>query len=909
MSFLTTLFGDPSQRIVKRAYKIVDQVNIIEAELHNKSDQAIQQQFEDICQTIQQDDNIAIRNSQFAIELLALAKSAARRLADGKHSYEVMGHQEQWNMIPYDVQIIGAYILLQGKITEMKTGEGKTLVAGLAAVVAAATGKGIHIVTVNDYLAQRDAETNIPLFDFFGIRVATITNGNNFSERKAAYQADVTYVTNNELGFDYLRDNMAQKAENMVQRDLHFAIVDEVDSILIDESRTPLIISAPAESVTEKYQQYNQVVSRLTLDTDYLIDEKRKTTTLTESGIKHMERILGVDNIYAEAGITEVHHLEQALKARACYTRDIDYVVEDGSVVIIDEFTGRKMPGRRFGDGLHQAIEAKEKVEIKRQSKTLATITFQNYFRLYENLSGMTGTAKTEEEECIKIYGLEVAQVPTNMPITRQDLSDVIFQTEQGKFQAIVQEIKAKHATGQPVLIGTVSIEKSEHLSKLLTAEGIAHEVLNAKHHEREAEIVANAGQKGAVTIATNMAGRGTDIKLGDGVKELGGLSIIGSERHESRRIDNQLRGRAGRQGDPGETQFYLSLEDTLLRLFGGERMQRIVAGLSIPEDQPIATGFISRSVESAQKKVEGHHFDIRKHVVQYDDILSKQRGIIYNKRRDLLQDTDIHGEVLKWLDDEIDTLSTLYLSGEPHEYDLETFAKEISAIHAADAPTPEQYEADEYADKITAHARTFLTDTLNARAAELPDPAMLKEAERVVTLSTIDQFWMEHIDAMTHLRDEVNLRAYAQKNPLQEYQREGYKMFVALLKKIHGHVVRTLFQANIQVKLQPAKQAVPKNIVTNASAIAAQLVNTGEYNLTSRSPRGTEGELNRKSEIRSMSSTSIGDQKSSHPYRIRAEASHQTPAPAQPSYTKAELKAMPRAERRRIEKMMKKQK
>lgn len=817
---LQKLMGDPTAKIVKEAEKVVPRINEIEKKLQTVSDEELQAKTEEFKKRIANGET----TDELLPEAFAVVKNACRRLCGT--SFDVLGKEETWNMIPYDVQLVGGYILHSGRISEMKTGEGKTLVACLPTYLEALTGKGVHVITVNDYLAQRDASWMRLVYEFLGLSVGVVVHGITQTERRDAYKADITYGTNNEFGFDYLRDNMATKLNDIVQRGHHFSIVDEVDSILIDEARTPLIISAPAEESTTKYVKYSSLVKNLTKDVDYIIDEKQRTAVLTDEGISKMESLMGVENIYTDMGFAEVHHIEAALKAQAVFQKDTHYVVKDGQVIIVDEFTGRLMPGRRFSDGLHQALEAKEKVEIKRESKTLATITFQNYFRIYKKLAGMTGTAKTEEEEFLKIYGLEVAVIPTNKPIARVDLPDMVFKNERGKFMAIAKKVKEKHAAGQPVLIGTVSIERSELLSTLLQREGIPHEVLNAKNHAREAQIIANAGQIGVVTIATNMAGRGTDIKLGEGVADLGGLSILGSERHESRRIDNQLRGRAGRQGDAGETQFFLSLEDSLMRLFGSERLQKMMETLKIPDDMPIENRIISGSIESAQKKVEGHHFDMRKHVVQYDDVMNRQREIIYKRRHKILEQGDIHEEFLKWIDEEVETLANVHIRGrEPHKYEIKEFAAGIATFHAENAPTEQELTNIEVEKKIIERAKTFLLNAFSEREKMLPDPQYFREAERSITLRVIDQFWMDHIDDMTHLREQVALVGYAQKNPLHEYQAQGYKKFTALLKKIQNQAVRTMFQINIHIQFGSEMPEAPKpRMMTNAEKIAAAL-------------------------------------------------------------------------------------
>jgi len=846
MDFLQKMVGDPTEKQVRKYEKLVPTIVAEEEKLQALSDEQLQEKTKEFRKRIAEGE----KTEDVLIEAFAVVKNACRRLCGT--TYEVSGQSETWNMIPYDVQILGGIILHTGRISEMKTGEGKTLVATFPAYLEALTGKGVHIVTVNDYLAKRDAEQMSHLYEFLGLSVGVITHEKNAQERKESYHSDITYGTNNEFGFDYLRDNMATSAKSLVQRGLHYAIVDEVDSILIDEARTPLIISAPAEESTSKYQKYSDLVKKLTRDTDYIIDEKRKTAILTEEGISEMESLLGVENIYSDMGFAAVHHIEAALKANAVFEKDVDYLVNDGQVVIVDEFTGRPMPGRRYSDGLHQALEAKEGVEIKRESKTLATITFQNYFRLFNKLSGMTGTAKTEEEEFIKIYGLEVAVIPTNRPLIRKDLTDLVFKNERGKFQAIAKKVKEKHETGQPVLIGTISIERSEMLSTLLRREGVPHEVLNAKHHSREADIIAQAGRRGGVTIATNMAGRGTDIKLEEGVADLGGLCIIGSERHESRRIDNQLRGRSGRQGDAGETQFFVCLEDSLLRLFGSERLQAMMERLNIPDDMPIENKLISGSIESAQKKVEGHHFDTRKHVVQYDNVMNKQREIIYARRRNLLEKGDIHENILSWIEKEIDLFANLHVVGrEAHYYELEDFAKGIAAVHAEGAPTAKEYESLEAEDKIVQKAKDFLLSVYQQKEESLPDPKFLRQAEGAITLRTIDTLWMQHIDEMTHLREQVALVGYAQKNPLHEYQGQGYEKFVSLLQKIETHVVRTLFQMQLNIQFGDEMPARPApRMQTNAEQIAEALTSketvskAGTHRVRASAPSSESGRI-----------------------------------------------------------------
>jgi preprotein translocase subunit SecA len=729
-------------------------------------------------------------------EAFGLVKAASKFICG--RSWEVRGREVTWNMVHYDVQLLGGIILHEGKITEMRTGEGKTYVCTLPIYLNALTGNGVYLVTVNDYLAQRDSEWMGGLYDFLGLSTGVVVPGQDFETKKKMYQSDIVYGTNNEFGFDYLRDNMATNKETVVQRNLYYAIVDEVDSILIDEARTPLIISAAAEESTKKYSQYKDLVKILKENEDFNIDEKQKVVTLTEEGIKKMENLLGIENIYTEGGFKEIHHIEQALKARAIFKRDVDYMVKDGEVLIVDEFTGRLMPGRRYSDGLHQAIEAKEGVEVQRESRTLATVTFQNYFRLFEKLAGMTGTAKTEEEEFYKIYGLQVVVVPTNRPIQRQDLSDLIFKSHKGKFLAVAAKTKEISQTGQPVLIGTVSVEKSEMLSKVLSVQGVKHNVLNAKQHEKEAEIVAGAGQKGAVTIATNMAGRGTDIKLGEGVEELGGLCVIGTERHESRRIDNQLRGRSGRQGDKGFSQFYVSMDDDLMRIFGGDRVKRAMEALNMPEDMPIENRFITSSIESAQKRVEGRNFDVRKHIVEYDDVMNYHREIIYKRRRQILFEENIKNEILVLLEKEAEQIVLFH---KLHDGTF-NYSEIVEILKAYGVDFSAELESELANILVTEDLIEFVKKIVWARYEKLeqtvPNVDLMRKIEREIYLSTIDTLWMEHIDDMTYLRQNVALHAYGQRDPLLEYKDRGYKMFQDLLINIRAGVVSTLLKAQL---------------------------------------------------------------------------------------------------------------
>ncbi len=804
---INAIIGDFNRKELKRITPLVEKINAKELEYQKLSDGELKNNTVLFKERIQKGELV----DDLLIEAFATVKNACRRLMGSKF---MLGKEEMtWEMIPFDCQLIGGMALHRGRISEMKTGEGKTLVAALPVYLNALTGKGVHLVTVNDYLAKRDAAWMGVIYNYLGLTVGTIVHGLNNEERRAAYNSDITYGTNNEFGFDYLRDNMSTSLEQRVQRKLHYAIVDEVDSILIDEARTPLIISAPAEESTKKYLQYSTLIGQLVANEHYKIDEKDRAATLTEEGIAKMEQLMGVTNIYTEAGFMEVHHIEQALKAHAIFKRDIDYVVKDDEILIVDEFTGRLMPGRRYSDGLHQAIEAKENVEVKQESRTLATITFQNYFRIYEKLAGMTGTAKTEEEEFYKIYNLEVVVVPTNRPVTRLDQADVIYKTQKGKFMSVAKAIQEYHDRGQPVLVGTISVEKSEMLSQLLKLYGIPHEVLNAKHHEREAEIVALAGQKGAVTIATNMAGRGTDIKLGVGVRELGGLAILGTERHEARRIDNQLRGRAGRQGDPGASRFFVSMEDDLMRMFGADRIKNMMERLGLPEDMPIENRMISHSIESAQKRVEGHNFDIRKHLLEYDDVMSKHREIIYARRLKILENENLKQDILDLIRKESeDIVSTRTTSQIREEWDLQGIADAVNALLPTDTMKLDVQDFEKLVEssEIVDYLNNVFNTEYRMKEESLPDPAVLRQVEKGILLRVVDALWMEHIDEMSNLRDAVSLRGYAQRDPLIEYKQDAFVMFRQLLNTIQHNVINTLFK--VQINVQAPAQALPKS-------------------------------------------------------------------------------------------------
>lgn len=799
LDFITKLFGS-NDREVKKFQPIVTAVNTLEPEMKKLSDDALKAKTDEFRAALKSGKT----EDDILPEAFAVVREAARRVLGQRH---------------FDVQLLGGAVLHRGSIAEMKTGEGKTLTSTLPIYLNALSGKGVHVVTVNDYLARRDCNWMGSVYHFLGLKTACIIHDGGFMyepenvdtnevsvekenlilmERRDAYAADITYGTNNEFGFDYLRDNMVQSLEQRVQRPFHFAIVDEVDSILIDEARTPLIISAPDTQSTDMYAQFAGIAKMLQKEADYTVDEKLKAVALTDEGISKVENILHVPNIYDPANIQYVHQLEQAVKAHVIFERDRDYVVKDGQIIIVDDFTGRLMPGRRFSDGLHQALEAKEGVAVQRESKTLATITFQNFFRMYDKLSGMTGTALTSAEELAKVYELNVVEIPTNRDLVREDLPDVIYKTEKGKFHAIVDKVKELHEKGQPVLVGTIAIEKSEYLSALLKKKGVPHEVLNAKNHEREAAIIAGAGEKGHVTIATNMAGRGTDIKLGEGVRELGGLFILGTERHEARRIDNQLRGRAGRQGDPGMSQFYVSLEDELVKRFGGDRLKNMMDTLGLPEDQPIQNKLISRSIESAQTRIEGFNFDIRKHVLEYDDVMNKQREVVYKKRLSILEAKDAKPIVMDMLSEEAETIVSARCVGEDYEWDTKGMIEDMRHLGGMQEKEEKELKAicaDESKDALERRARVhdYLMDVMkhsyNTRAQEVGAETM-QIAERLVLLRNIDMLWMNHLDAMEYMRRGIGLRGYGQKDPLVEYKREAFGMFSGLMDTVrHGSV------------------------------------------------------------------------------------------------------------------------
>lgn len=775
------VFGDPNKKELKVCQGYVDKINVLEPEISGLSDARLRAKTDEFRLRLTKGETL----DDLLPEAFAVVREAAKRVMGLRH---------------FDVQLMGGCILHRGKIAEMRTGEGKTLVATLPAYLNALEGKGVHVVTVNDYLARRDSEDMGRVYRFLGLSVGLITHEMDYPARKAAYAADITYGTNNEFGFDYLRDNMVISLDQMVQRPLHYAIVDEVDSILIDEARTPLIISGPGAQSTSLYQVMADVAAKLKEGEDYTVDEKQKTVAPTETGIAKTEKLLGVSNMYdGENGVDYSHQLMAALKAKALMHRDRDYVVKDGEVIIVDEFTGRLMFGRRYSEGLHQAIEAKEHVKVERESQTLATITFQNYFRMYDKLSGMTGTAKTEEQEFQKIYGLDVVVVPTNKPNIRIDYPDVIYKTRRAKYRAVANAIEELHKKGRPVLVGTTSIQQSEELSELLKKRGIEHNVLNAKFHEKEAEIVADAGQMGAVTIATNMAGRGTDIVLGDGVAELGGLHIIGTERHESRRIDNQLRGRCARQGDPGSTRFYLSLEDDLMRLFGSDNISGIMDKLGMEEDEPIEHKIVTRSIESAQKKVEARNFEIRKQVLEYDDVMNQQREVIYDQRRQILEKADLKETVLDMASHIVDRSMDMYAPKEAYseDWDVKSLISYAEEFYAPAGFLKEEKLQEMSRDELETFLHKVAVDYYNAREENNTAPIM-RELENLVMLKVVDSHWMEHLDAMDALREGIGLRAYGQRDPLVEYKFEAYEMFEAMKEAIVDDVVRYMYRVNV---------------------------------------------------------------------------------------------------------------
>ncbi|MBE6102453.1 MAG: preprotein translocase subunit SecA [Selenomonas ruminantium] len=811
LGFLKRFLGDNNDKEIARYQKVVEKINSLEPAMQNLTDDKLTGYTAKFKERLANGETL----DDILPEAFAVTREASRRVLGMRH---------------FDVQMIGGMCLHEGRIAEMRTGEGKTLVATLAVYLNALTGKGVHMVTVNDYLARRDSEWMGRLYKFLGLSVGLIAHDMDFPERKYAYSCDVTFGTNNEFGFDYLRDNMVIYEDQMVQRDLNFAIVDEVDSILVDEARTPLIISGPGQKSTDMYAVMARAVAGLKEGTDYTVDEKQKTVAPADSTVPKIEQMLGISNLYAPENIELSHCFTAALRAKALMKRDRDYVVRNDEIIIVDEFTGRLMEGRRYSDGLHQAIEAKEGVKIQRESQTLATITFQNYFRMYDKLGGMTGTAKTEEDEFLKIYNLPVIVVPTNKPVQRIDHPDLIYKTKKAKYKAVGQKVAEIHAKGQPVLIGTTSITQSEELSAVLKKYGIPHNVLNAKFHEKEAEIVADAGQKGAVTIATNMAGRGTDIKLGEGVEELGGLFIVGTERHESRRIDNQLRGRAGRQGDPGESRFFLSLEDDLLRLFAADRIAGMMDKLGMDEDEPIEHSLITRSVEHAQKKVEARNFDIRKHVLEYDDVMNQQREVIYGERRKILKGENLRenimGMVKHIIKDEMNQYANEKLY--PEEWTLDGLIEDAEKIYAPAGRLKKE--------ELVELSRDELKETLEGLAEEcysqreiLFGEENMRELEKVVMLRVVDQKWKEHLDHMDMLREGINLRAYGQRNPLVEYKIEALDMFEEMEGSIMDQIASLMYHVSIVMPQAQSEEADEEAQARAAEAQKAQMQRTIE--------------------------------------------------------------------------------
>ncbi len=780
---------------LKKLWKEVEKVNSLEDDLKGLSDEELASYTPKFKEKLASGETL----DSLLPEAFAVVREAAKRTIGMRH---------------FDVQVLGAIVLHQGRIAEMKTGEGKTLVATMPAYLNALTGKGVHIVTVNDYLAKRDREWMGPVYEFLGLKVGVLQHDQGFKEKKEAYLADITYGTNNEFGFDYLRDNMSLQEEELVQRGHYYAIIDEVDSILIDEARTPLIISGPSEGSVDIYYRANLVAKKLIKDEDFEIDEKAKNVTLKEIGVKKAESLFKVTNLYEPSNSDLLHALIQALKAHHLFKRDVDYIVKDGEVIIVDEFTGRLMFGRRYSDGLHQAIEAKEGVKIKKENQTLATITLQNYFRMYEKIAGMTGTAKTEEEEFLEIYGMDVMVIPTNKPMIRVDHPDVVYRTKKEKFERVVDEIKEAYKIGRPVLVGTTSIENSEKISRMLKKLSIRHSVLNAKYHEKEAQIIARAGEKGAVTIATNMAGRGTDIVLGEGVVELGGLYVIGTERHESRRIDNQLRGRSGRQGDPGASRFFLSLEDDLLRLFGGDMLSGIMAKLNIEEGTPIEHPLISRAIERAQKRVEARNFEIRKQLLQYDNVMEKQRNVIYSERMKVLKEKNIKHHILNMIDDLIDTSVDIYAYKDkyPEEWEWDALYKREEDLFGTKIELTKEEIMEQTIDNLKELLKERYHALYDKKEQEIGEETF-RELERFILLRTVDMKWKEHLLNMDHLKEGIGYRAYGQRDPFVEYSREAFDMFQDMIFAIKEDTVRILYRVSLEPPQEEKRQEVaPKH-------------------------------------------------------------------------------------------------
>ena len=780
--FIQKLLGNKNAKEIKRIRLIVEEINELEPSMLALSDASLKAKTEEFKTRLAEGETL----DDILPEAFAVVREASKRVLGMRH---------------FDVQMIGGVVLHRGNIAEMRTGEGKTLVATLPVYLNALSGKGAHVVTVNDYLARRDSEWMGRLYNFLGLSTGLIVAGLDYDQRKQAYASDITYGTNNEFGFDYLRDNMVVHADQMVQRPLNYAIVDEVDSILIDEARTPLIISGPGERSTERYYELAKIVPHLVKDEDYTIDEKQKTIAPTEEGITKVEKMLHIENLYDSSNLELNHLLSASLRAYAMMERDKDYVVKDGEVVIVDEFTGRLMFGRRYSDGLHQAIEAKEGLKVERESQTLASITFQNYFRMYEKLSGMTGTAKTEEQEFNNIYGLEVYEIPPNKVLARIDMPDLIFKTKAAKYRAVVRDVVERHKTGQPILVGTTSITQSEMLSDMLTKAGIPHNVLNAKHHEQEAEIVANAGQYGMVTIATNMAGRGTDISLGEGVAELGGLHILGTERHESRRIDNQLRGRSGRQGDNGSSQFFLSLEDDLMRIFGADNIAGMMDKLGMEEDEPIEHSLITKSIERAQKKVENHNFNIRKYILEYDDVMNQQREVLYEQRRLILNNQSLRETILHMVDNLIIGSMNQYADEKlyPEEWNYEGLLRHLEIYFLEPGMLTVEQMEEFGRSELQEHLIDIAHREYEQRESMIGE-ANMRELEKAIMLKVVDSKWMEHLDSMDMLKEGIGLRAYGQKNPLVEYKFEAFDMFERMKEAITDDTIMYLYRIQINV-------------------------------------------------------------------------------------------------------------
>ncbi|WP_028579306.1 preprotein translocase subunit SecA [Desulfogranum japonicum] len=777
---LTKVFGSKNDRIVKQLRQTVQKITDLEPSVEGLSDAELAAKTVEFRNRVDKGESL----DQLLPEAFAVVREAGKRVLGERH---------------YDVQLVGGMVLHGGNIAEMKTGEGKTLTSTAPVYLNALSGKGVHVVTVNDYLAKRDVEWMGQLYRFLGLTTGCILHDMNDAERKEAYDADVTYGTNNEFGFDYLRDNMKFDLKDYCQRKFNYAIVDEVDSILIDEARTPLIISGPAEQTTELYQHVDSIMHNFQIEEHYTKDEKARQVMLTDEGVLLGEELLGVENLYDPRNINQLHHVNQALKAHFLFQRDVDYIVKNGKVVIVDEFTGRTMEGRRYSDGLHQALEAKEGVQIEKENQTLASITFQNYFRMYDKLAGMTGTADTEAMEFKKIYDLDVVVIPTHRPMVRKDYADVIYKNHNAKYRNIVKEIRELHEKGQPILVGTISIDVSEKISRMLDKEKIPHEVLNAKHHEREAEIIADAGQQGKVTIATNMAGRGTDIKLGEGVRELGGLHILGTSRHESRRIDNQLRGRSGRQGDPGSSRFFLSLEDDLLRIFGSDRLSSIMDKLGMEEDEPIEHSMVSKAIENAQRKVEGHNFDIRKHLLEYDDVMNKQREVIYKQRREVLEQDDVFDIVDDMIIDLVEGLTGRFAEEKTpsEEWDWQGLENAVEETFFIKLDWTEEERKGLDTEKFQEKLRSDV-DTWYERQRETNGKEQMRQLERMILLQVVDSLWKEHLLHMDHLKEGIGLRGYGQKNPLNEYKREGFEMFMSMIESVKQQTVGTLMRVKI---------------------------------------------------------------------------------------------------------------